>query len=458
MPATIAAKQMTANRICSETWQRQDKLSHQMRKSKVTSCIDNSSPPVYKHLINRAKKEQLQEERYMRIEHENKLLLQKMSNIMRTSSMDNLQNYQPKLSLNQGVRKKELKKIMDDNAAILKRIQMKKPFYTKSGFDDFAQQHAIYRQRIQEQPTKYLPGLVKDKRVKSAPKRGAVTVLKPIKARSPRSTEGFDSSPGKGSPGSHRKKDPNRVSKGGYNIAGTYMIVTIEKHKTEERTFFKFLTYDMDSGKDLECEVDKDVVEPLLEKIHKRDWSDALVPRLFFKEDGGLDFNSDPAFAPPAASPKKGARSPKNKKSPRAGKKSPAAKAAGKTKSKGGKASESQLSLTLKVSDGAESLDNASLHLFAGDTHISKTEAKPAEPGASIDFAEAFDLEVKKSASLQLRLHNGGLESEALATADFKLDDLTMDAVKEISMNENFTVAVTMTAAPAKDVSIDLDE
>lgn len=69
--------------------------------------------------------------RYTEIERENRILLEKMSNIMQNPK-PNL--YNPvrveKASLNRIQRKKELMKITVENQAILKRLQEKQPTYS----------------------------------------------------------------------------------------------------------------------------------------------------------------------------------------------------------------------------------------------------------------------------------------------------------------------------------------
>ena len=52
--------------------------------------IDNKSPRQATHLKTKAKKNTLMEDRFTQIEKENRLLLEKMSNIMRVSSISTL--------------------------------------------------------------------------------------------------------------------------------------------------------------------------------------------------------------------------------------------------------------------------------------------------------------------------------------------------------------------------------
>lgn len=55
-------------------------------------------------------------ERYHQIDYENRILLKKMSDIMRTHSLDNINPNAGRVkSLNADLRKRELRKIMDEN-------------------------------------------------------------------------------------------------------------------------------------------------------------------------------------------------------------------------------------------------------------------------------------------------------------------------------------------------------
>ena len=69
------------------------------------------------------------EERYAEIERDNRLLLEKMSYIMRHSSLDNDNQMQYAHSLNREQRKRELQRITRENQNILGRIQAAEPTY-----------------------------------------------------------------------------------------------------------------------------------------------------------------------------------------------------------------------------------------------------------------------------------------------------------------------------------------
>ena len=88
-------------------------------------------PKAATHLKTNAKKNALMEERFSNIERENRMLLEKMSYIMRfKGGIDNKnESLQYGRSLNKDRRKRELQKITKQNTLILSRIQESQPTY-----------------------------------------------------------------------------------------------------------------------------------------------------------------------------------------------------------------------------------------------------------------------------------------------------------------------------------------
>jgi hypothetical protein len=106
----------------------------EMHKSKLRDMkcsIDNKGPKEATHLKTNAKKNALMEERFANIERENRMLLEKMSYIMRfKGGIDNTnESLQYGRSLNKDRRKRELMKITKQNQLILTRIQESQPTY-----------------------------------------------------------------------------------------------------------------------------------------------------------------------------------------------------------------------------------------------------------------------------------------------------------------------------------------
>jgi len=310
----IMHRQQQANKICGSTWDRQAMNSHKMRLGQIKSHIDTQAPKVYPHLINRSKKEQMLEERYTQIEYENRILLKKMSRIMRTSSIDNLNYIKPK-SLNSVVRKNELRKIMDENQQILKRIQNRRPYYNRKEWDNHEINHSKYLENIRERPVKTLP-LLNDKyanqRSHSAPpRRNQGLLLAPIdddaeqhvirKAKPARPT------PLKSKGSAQKKKSPKKkgadrveISKGGKSIDGQFVIVTVDEIFKPEHCL-EFKSYDLDTSEHHEVKVSFDTIKTLvdpakLNQDKREELSNDLMARLKF-DGSDLKFDSTP---PPA--------------------------------------------------------------------------------------------------------------------------------------------------------------
>lgn len=79
------------------------------------------------------------EDRYAQIEHENRILLSKMSDIMQRAGVDNVSEaWQYGHSLNRITRRKELERITQQNGEILRRIQSVTPYYDHWKWEDEA--------------------------------------------------------------------------------------------------------------------------------------------------------------------------------------------------------------------------------------------------------------------------------------------------------------------------------
>merc|ERR1711937_161947 len=101
------------------------------------------------------KKLQVEEERLAVVERDNRILLEKMSYIMRTKGLvDNWNNYTQK-SLNKTKRQRELLRVAHENQAILKRISSKEPHYNHMIWDDEWNQNLLYMSNIACYPNRW---------------------------------------------------------------------------------------------------------------------------------------------------------------------------------------------------------------------------------------------------------------------------------------------------------------
>ena len=98
-------------------WVERCQTIHQEKLRRMRSCLDNTSPKIYKHLVNKQKKVQLEDERFKHIEQENHALLHKISKIMRRNPKDHLQplQYRSSLQVKPGTRLDSFQYPMVDN-------------------------------------------------------------------------------------------------------------------------------------------------------------------------------------------------------------------------------------------------------------------------------------------------------------------------------------------------------
>uniref|UniRef100_A0A8C4JGK0 Cilia- and flagella-associated protein 97 n=1 Tax=Dromaius novaehollandiae TaxID=8790 RepID=A0A8C4JGK0_DRONO len=117
------------NKYLQLKWDKAKYEEHKKRILAAKPLVDTSTPATYGHLHLKLGKLKLEEDRLSVIERDNRLLLEKMSCIMRTKGqIDNKNDYKAK-SLNGEKRKKELLRVSQENRAILDRITKSEPQY-----------------------------------------------------------------------------------------------------------------------------------------------------------------------------------------------------------------------------------------------------------------------------------------------------------------------------------------
>ena len=63
-------------------WDEKMQYEHRDRIQSITRMIDNNKPPSYRHMETKPKKVIMEEERFEQIQHDNRILMQKMANII----------------------------------------------------------------------------------------------------------------------------------------------------------------------------------------------------------------------------------------------------------------------------------------------------------------------------------------------------------------------------------------
>jgi len=127
---------------------------HREKLRTMKPSIDTEEPKCLRldHIRNNLKREQLLEERYGEIDRENRILLQKMSDIMRNPTMSKQPPLKGPVSLNKDHRKKELMRITQENQAILKRIQRTQPMYNHVKWEENHKRNQGYLRNCCEYP------------------------------------------------------------------------------------------------------------------------------------------------------------------------------------------------------------------------------------------------------------------------------------------------------------------
>merc|ERR1711892_1329342 len=127
------------NKLLKKRW---DQRSYDLHRSKVAnskSVIDSQPPDTYMHIHLKLKKLQVEEERLAVVERDNRILLEKMSWIMRTKGQ------------------RELLRVSHENQAILRRISSKEPYYNHFAWDEDWSQNNEYMSNISNYPRKFNP-------------------------------------------------------------------------------------------------------------------------------------------------------------------------------------------------------------------------------------------------------------------------------------------------------------
>eukprot|EP00930_Biecheleria_cincta_P069141 TRINITY_DN56919_c0_g1_i1.p1 TRINITY_DN56919_c0_g1~~TRINITY_DN56919_c0_g1_i1.p1 ORF type:complete len:323 (-),score=51.35 TRINITY_DN56919_c0_g1_i1:183-1088(-) len=147
---------LVANKACTARVRKRELDAHRNRIRSMKPQIDNSTPETHglDHLRNNLKREQLLEERYHEIDRDNRILLQKMSDVMKKPSVKSGGGGHRggPTSLTRDARKQELSRITKENHSILKRIQQASPVYSVVDWENSFRQSFSYLKNSCEYP------------------------------------------------------------------------------------------------------------------------------------------------------------------------------------------------------------------------------------------------------------------------------------------------------------------
>ncbi|XP_067419740.1 uncharacterized protein CFAP97D2 isoform X1 [Emydura macquarii macquarii] len=140
------------NKYLQQKWDKTNYEEHKKRIKTAKPVVDTTPPLTYGHLHLKLKKLKLEKERLSVIERDNRLLLEKMSCIMRTKGQIDNRNYCEAKSLNREKREKELLRVSQENRAILKRITKCEPQYQIQRWHEDWQRAKKYMDNIAKYP------------------------------------------------------------------------------------------------------------------------------------------------------------------------------------------------------------------------------------------------------------------------------------------------------------------
>ncbi|CAE7027570.1 Cfap97d1 [Symbiodinium sp. CCMP2592] len=136
------------SKICTKRIKDREQQLHRERVRNMKSQVDTGMPTVAQldHVKVNLKKEQMMEDRYTEIDRDNRILLKKMTDIMKqqTTFTPTGERKSGPSSLNKDARKKELIRITRENQCILKRIQQAQPVYNHVEWEDQHRRNVTY--------------------------------------------------------------------------------------------------------------------------------------------------------------------------------------------------------------------------------------------------------------------------------------------------------------------------
>ena len=147
---------LVGNRICAKRVEQRRRERHIDQVSSIRANIDNKLPvsATLPHLRVNLKREQNLEDTYTEIDRSNRILLQKMSDIIRKPSfvLPSTSSNDLHRSLNRDSRRKELQRITNENLHILKRIQGSQPMYDHVRWEQDFRRTRVYMKNKCEYP------------------------------------------------------------------------------------------------------------------------------------------------------------------------------------------------------------------------------------------------------------------------------------------------------------------
>ncbi|XP_065898544.1 sperm axonemal maintenance protein CFAP97D1-like [Dysidea avara] len=136
------------NRLLQKKWEEKSLQQHKLKLKQVRATVDTKAPHEYKHIRNRVKQRQIEEEKLALIQKHNKELAGRMQHIMTTTGRVDHRNSYRHHSLNHSRRQRELDFISKRNKEIAERLEKVKPLYDTAKWENEYKFHEGAQKRI----------------------------------------------------------------------------------------------------------------------------------------------------------------------------------------------------------------------------------------------------------------------------------------------------------------------
>jgi E3 ubiquitin-protein ligase TRIP12 len=233
------------SKLCAKHEQKMQDERHKRALREMKPGIDTTEPKTcsLQHLRNNLKREQLLEDRYMEIDRENRILLQKMSDVMRKPAFEHRKSVKGPVSMTKDARKHDLIRITQENQALLRRIQTAGPVYNHLQWEESHRRNELYLRNACEYPVvlrqQSAPSLARSQRIPGGTMDKEKDKLDELLEAEERQKEELDAK---------EEEDLSSVLKEGRKIGDSYYLVEMS---TDGRTL-TISAYDGDTQQTLE--------------------------------------------------------------------------------------------------------------------------------------------------------------------------------------------------------------
>lgn len=151
----------TGNKICAKRQQELRRFKHYDKLRTIQPDIDNGLPSTLtlSHLKVNMKREQLQEDRFVEVDRANRIMLQRIADIARKPgvSLEPPSGSKAPSKLKNTTRQRNLKRIINENQSIIRRIRDIQPQYDHVRWEQEYRRTRLYLKNACEYPIAHEP-------------------------------------------------------------------------------------------------------------------------------------------------------------------------------------------------------------------------------------------------------------------------------------------------------------